>query len=229
MPSLVSVNLGATRPTQHSDIGYTGIDKRPATGPVQVRAPGPKGIGGSGLVGDRVCDLRHHGGDDQAVYAYAREDLDRWAADLGRPLVSGAFGENLTTKGVDITNALIGERWRLGDEVVLEVCCPRIPCRTFAAWLGERGWVKTFTERAVPGAYLRVIEPGFIEAGYPVRIAFRPAHDVTVGLAFRATTTEPDLLPRLLVADALHPEAMASARRRVPFALNYDEAPPTAT
>jgi MOSC domain-containing protein YiiM len=229
MPSLVSVNLGATRPTRHSDIGYTGIDKRPTTGPVQVRAPGPKGIGGSGLVGDRVCDLRHHGGDDQAVYAYAREDLDRWAADLGRPLASGAFGENLTTEGIDITNALVGERLRVGDEVVLEICGPRIPCRTFAGWVGERGWVKTFVARAVPGAYLRVIAPGFIEAGYPVRVASRPAHDVTVGLAFRAMTTEPALLPRLLAADALHPEAKDVARRRVPMELNDDEPPPAAT
>jgi MOSC domain-containing protein YiiM len=217
MPSLLSVNLGAARPTEHSDIGYTGIDKRPEAGPVQVRAPGLKGIGGSGLVGDRVCDLRHHGGDEQAVYAYAREDLDRWAADLGRRLASGAFGENLTTEGVDITGALIGERWRLGDEVVLEVCAPRIPCRTFAGWLGERGWVKTFTARAVPGAYLRVIRPGFIEAGYPLRIVHRPEHDVTIGLAFRALTTEPELLPRLPVADALHSEAKERARQRVPF------------
>ena len=229
MPSLVSVNLGAARPTAHSDIGYTGIDKRPTTGPVLVRAPGRKGIGGSGLVGDRVCDLRHHGGDDQAVYAYAREDLDRWAADLGRPLASGAFGENLTTEGIDITGALIGERWQLGDEVVVEVSCPRIPCRTFAGWLGQRGWVKTFTERAVPGAYLRVIEPGFIEAGNPVRVTFRPAHDVTVGVAFRAATTEPELLPRLLVAAALHPEAMDAARRRAPLELDYEEPRSAAT
>jgi len=113
--------------------------------------------------------------------------------------------------------------------VVVEVSCPRIPCRTFAGWLGERGWVKTFTERAVPGAYLRVIEPGFIEAGNPVRITFRPGHDVTVGVAFRAATTEPDLLPRLLVADALHPEAMDAARRRVPLELDEKEPRPAAT
>jgi MOSC domain-containing protein YiiM len=220
MPSVASVNLGTARPTEHSDIGYTGIDKRPATGLVQVRAPGPKGVGGSGLVGDRVCDLRHHGGDDQAVYSYAREDLDRWEADLGRPLASGGFGENLTTEGVDVTAALIGERWRLGDEVVLEVCCPRIPCRTFAGWLGERGWMKTFTARAVPGAYLRVIKPGFIESGCPLRIVHRPEHDVTIGLTFRALTTEPELLPRLLVADALEAEARDRARRRQPMALD---------
>ncbi len=220
MSILLSVNLGAARPTEHSDIGYTGIDKRPVNGPVQVRAPGRKGIGGSGLVGDRVCDLRHHGGDHQAVYAYAREDLVRWSAELDRPIPPGSFGENLTTIGVNVTGALIGERWRIGRQVVLEVCSPRIPCRTFAGWLGERGWVKAFTQRAVPGAYLRVIEPGFVEAGNQVRVIQRPSHEVTIGMAFRALTREPELLPSLQIAAALHPEAMEHVRRRQPIELD---------
>ncbi len=223
MPCLLSVNLGAARPFAHTKIGVTGIDKRPADGPVDVRAPGPKGTGGSGLVGDRVCDLRHHGGDDQAVYAYAREDLDRWVADLGRDLPNGSFGENLTTAGVDITAALIGERWRVGDDLVLEVRVPRIPCRTFAAWLGERGWVRRFTTRAVPGAYLAVIAPGPIQAGDPVRVVHRPDHDVTIGIVFRALTLEPDLLPRLLAADKLPGETRDMARRRVPFPVDSDQ------
>jgi MOSC domain-containing protein YiiM len=198
--TLLSVNLGQPHETTHSDTGVTGIDKRPAAGPVEVRAPGDKG---GGLVGDTICDLRHHGGDDQAVYAYAREDLDTWEADLGRPLSPGTFGENLTTFGVDVTGALVGERWQVGDEVVLEVTVPRIPCRNFAGWLGERGWVRTFTARAVPGAYLRVVTPGTVRAGDPVTVVHRPDHDVTIGLTFRALTTERDLLPRLLAADTL--------------------------
>nr|WP_242605831.1 MOSC domain-containing protein [Frankia sp. Cppng1_Ct_nod] len=222
MPFLLSVNLGAESPTEYSRIGMTGIDKRPVTGPVEVRAPGPKGVGGSGLVGDRVCDLRHHGGDDQAVYAYAREDLDAWSAQLGRPLPCGAFGENLTTMGVDVTAALIGERWQIGGHVVLEAAVPRIPCRTFAGWLDERGWVKTFTTRAVPGAYLRVVEAGVIQVGDPVTVVHRPDHDVTVGMVFRALTTEPRLLPRLLVADALPDEARQRARHGMPFELASD-------
>jgi MOSC domain-containing protein YiiM len=122
----------------------TGIDKRPVTHPMEVRAPGPRGTG-SGLVGDDICDHRHHGGDDQAIYAYAREDLDRWAELLGRPLANGVFGENLTTLGVDVTGAVIGERWRIGDDVVGEVSLPRIPCGVFRTWMGERQWVKRFT------------------------------------------------------------------------------------
>jgi MOSC domain-containing protein YiiM len=140
MSILLSVNLVAAR--------HSGIDgDRQATGPVQVRAPRRKGIGGSGLVGDRVYDLRHHGGDYEAVYAHAREDLVRWSAELDRPLQPGSFRENLTTVGVNVADALIGERWRIGRQAVLEVCSPRIRCRTFAGWLGERGWVKRFTQR----------------------------------------------------------------------------------
>lgn len=215
---LLSVNLGRAKAVPYTDHpeGVTGIDKRPADGPVRVAAPGPAGIGGSGLAGDTVCDTRHHGGDEQAVYTVAREDLDDWERELGRTLPNGAFGENLTTTGVDVSGTLIGERWRIGSDLVLEVTSGRIPCRTFQGHLGERRWVKRFTERGAPGAYLRVVEPGEIRAGDPVRIVHRPAHEVTVALQFRAVTTQRELLPRLLAAgEALHPEALARARKYV--------------
>lgn len=211
---LLSVNVGVPRPNPWKALSVTGIDKRPVDGPVAVTAPGPKGTGAVGLVGDRVYDVKHHGGRDQAVYAYAREDLDRWEAELGRPLANGSFGENLTTAGLDVNGALIGERWRVGPDAVLEVSCPRIPCGTFQGWLGREGWVKRFTRAALPGAFLRVIEPGNIRAADPVEIVHRPGHDVTVALAFRAVTLEPELLPRLLAADALPEEGKELARRR---------------
>lgn len=216
MAELLSVNLAVPRPNPAKDeVGITGIDKRPASGPIEVRAPGPKRTGlGSGLVGDRVFDVAHHGGDDQAVYAYAREDLDAWSAELERDLPNGVFGENLTTRGLDVTGALIGERWRVGDEVVLEVADPRTPCGTFASWMAERGWIKRFTARAAPGAYLRVVAPGTIRAGDPITVVSRPDHDVTIGVTFRALTREPELLPRLLVADALPEAVRAKAARR---------------
>ncbi|MES4888301.1 MOSC domain-containing protein [Streptomyces sp. NPDC096012] len=212
---LLSVNLGRPRAVPYTDQpdGLTGIDKRPAGGPVRVAAPGPKGRAGSGLAGDTVCDLRHHGGDDQAVYAFAREDLDQWERELGRSLADGCFGENLTTGGLDVSGALVGERWRIGPEVVLEVTSGRIPCRTFQGHLGERGWVKRFTRTGATGAYLRVLAPGEIRAGDAIEIVHRPAHGVTAALQFRAVTTERELLPRLLAAgEALHPETLAAAR-----------------
>ncbi|MER5829776.1 MOSC domain-containing protein [Streptomyces sp. NPDC002130] len=212
---LLSVNLGRAVAVPYTDNpeGVTGIDKRPVDGPVRVSAPGPKGVGGSGLAGDAVCKLEHHGGDDQAVYAMAREDMDAWERELGRTLPDGAFGENLTTRGLDVSGALIGERWRIGPEVVLEITSGRIPCRTFQGHLDEKGWVKRFTQRGAPGAYLRVIEPGEIRAGDAVEIVHRPGHDVTVALQFRAVTTERTLLPRLVAAgEALHPEVLRTAR-----------------
>ncbi|WP_326620143.1 MOSC domain-containing protein [Streptomyces decoyicus] len=213
---LLTVNLGQPIPSEFTDAeGGTGIDKRPVYGPVAVTAPGPKGTGGSGLAGDAVVDLRHHGGDDQAVYAYAREDLDDWQRELGRELANGFFGENLTTSGVEVTGARIGERWRVGPQLLLEVTSPRIPCRTFHGWLGERGWLKRFTQAAVPGAYLRVIEAGEIRAGDAVEVVHRPDHEVTIELMFRALTSRRELLPRLLEAGGALPE---EARRK---ALKY--------
>ncbi|MFN8167563.1 MAG: MOSC domain-containing protein [Candidatus Nanopelagicales bacterium] len=196
-----SVNLGVPRTNPADDRLSTGIDKRPTTEPVHVRAPGPQHGGlGSGLVGDHIGNHRVHGGDDAAVYAYAREDLDRWEQVLGRPLPDGAFGENLTTEGVDVTGARVGEQWAVGDELVLQVTEPRVPCNTFRTWMDEAGWLKTFTAAGVPGAYLRVVTPGTVRAGDAVRLVRPREHDVTIGLVFRAVMGERDLLPGLLEA-----------------------------
>lgn len=217
MANVLSVNLARVRtnPDLRAQSRLTGIDKVAATEPVMVRAPGSMHDGvGSGLVGDTIGNHKLHGGDDQAVYAYAREDLDAWELQLQRDLTNGIFGENLTTVGIDVTWARIGERWRIGtDGLVLEVSAPRTPCRTFAAFLHLNQWIKTFTQVGKPGAYLRVISPGVVRAGDPITVDYRPDHDVTIGLVFRARMTEPELLPQLLVADALSAELKSYARR----------------
>ena len=188
---VVSVNIAAT-----AQLGVgknpepTGIGKESTADPVWVAAPGPKGVGGSGLSGDVICDLHFHGGDDQAVYAYAREDLDWWAAELGRELPGGMFGENLTTQGLDLTGALVGERWRVGSQLVLEVSCPRVPCMTFAGKVGEAHWIKRFTEHGATGAYLRVLEPGEVREGDRIEVIDRPQHLVTMGFYFRALMSD---------------------------------------
>ncbi|TQR87133.1 MOSC domain-containing protein [Mycobacterium hodleri] len=212
MASVLTVNRTQKEPGGPK----TGIDKRPTSEPVAVRPPGPmRGGLGSGIVGDVIGNRKLHGGDDQAVYAYAREDLDTWAAHLDRELTNGMFGENLTTTGVDVTGAVIGERWRVGtDGVLLEVTSPRTPCKTFATRLGVDGWIKTFARGGTPGAYLRVIEQGTVSGGDRVDVVERPSHGVTIGLVYRALLLEKDLLPEILVADALPEDIKALARKR---------------
>jgi MOSC domain-containing protein YiiM len=205
MATLLSVNLGTAKASRHTDTGITGIDKQPSTEPVEIRDPGPR-TGLSGLAADAIGDPRSHGGTDQAVYAYAREDLDVWQEELGRPLPGGVFGENLTTRGLDINSARIGERWKVGDDCILEVTSPRIPCRTFAGWLEEQRWVRRFTQRGAPGAYLRVVEPGRVRAGDEITVVHRPVHDVSIAMMFRAMTTEKFLQPHLAVAGDGLPE-----------------------
>ncbi|MGW1836539.1 MOSC domain-containing protein [Streptomyces sp. NPDC002067] len=216
---LLSVNVGRPRPNpwkgKQGTGGRTGIDKRPVEGPVAVAAPVHEGTGEVGLAGDRAYDVAHHGGADQAVYAYAREDLDGWQRELGVPLANGAFGENLTTCGIDVNGAVIGERWRVGAEVVLEVSCPRLPCATFQGWMGRNGWNREFTRAGLPGAYLRVITPGEIRAGDPVAIVHRPAHGVSVGHTFRAVMTEAELLSSLLDVVELPENVRELARKRI--------------
>ena len=217
---VVSVNLAVPRDNPFKTGGLsTGIDKRSVDGPVEVRAPGPKQGGlGSGLVGDWIGDSRHHGGDDQAVYAYAREDLDRWQDLLGRPLAPGSFGENLTTSGVDVNGALVGERWRIGDTLELQVTDPRVPCGTFRGWIGEQGWLRTFTVAEIPGTYLRVTVPGDVRPGDPLVVVHRPDHGVTVADLFRALMGRADDPQALLVAgDSLTVEARESLQAGTSF------------
>lgn len=201
MAVLDSVNVGAPAPNPYKDTRATGIDKAPQASAVEVRAPGPKGTGlGSALVGDFVGDGKHHGGDQQALYAFGREDLDAWQQRLHRELPNGYFGENLTTRGLNISDAKLGERWRIGPEVVVQVTSPRVPCATFRGKMQERGWLKQFTADGRPGAYLSVVVPGSIRAGDAIDVVSRPVHDVTIALAFRALLTDRALLPRLLAA-----------------------------
>lgn len=202
-----SVNVGQPRSWPWAGIGHSSIEKHAVSGPVHA--------GRLGLHGDQVSDTRHHGGVDQAVYAFAREDLDWWADELGTELRDGHFGENLTTHGYDVNEALVGERWRVGT-TVLEVASIRIPCNDFKGWMGETGydntaWVKRFAATNRPGPYLRVVAEGELAMGDRVEVVSRPDHDVTVSLMFRAVTTEPDLLPRLLRVDGLVEEARIRA------------------
>lgn len=213
---VISVNLAVPERSTAKNVGITGINKRPVDHPVAVRAPGPKMTGlHSGLAGDQIFDVQHHGGDDQAVYAYAREDYDWWERQLGRELPGGMFGENLTTAGVDVNGAVIGERWLIGDDLVLAPTFGRIPCSTFQARMGEPRWIKRFTNENRPGAYLRVVTPGDVRAGDPVRVVDRPAHGVTIGHAFRAWMTAPELLADLLAIDDLPAEMRAAVQKRL--------------
>ena len=176
MGEIAAVNVvHEVRPDEHNGAGETAIDKRPVSGRTPVRM--------LGLQGDRQMDVAHHGGRDQALYAYAAEDAAWWAEQLGEPVDPGRFGENLTTTGLDVTGSLVGERWRLGgqDGALLEVTQPRIPCATFQDWMGQARWVRRFTEHGAPGAYLRVLEEGTVAAGDPVEVVHRPTHGISIG------------------------------------------------
>ena len=208
---VVSVNIGpvvhagwAGRPRQ------TAIDKRPVDGPVKVRK--------LGLAGDAVGDPRFHGGVHKAVYAYAAEDLRLWEDRLGRPVRPGLFGENLTTVGVDLSETVLGEHWRVGT-ALLSPSEIRTPCNTFRKWLGREGfdttgWLRRFIEEGRAGTYLRVLEEGVVRAGDEVVVDHRPEHGVRVSTMFTAFTQDATLLPRLLAVEGLPDEVYAAARKQ---------------
>jgi MOSC domain-containing protein YiiM len=166
----------------HADagtVGTTAIDKQAVEGAVKV--------GKLGLYADVQADRKHHGGEEQAVYAYAAEDADWWAEQLGRDIPPGLFGENLRVAGLEVSNARVGERWKIGDNVVLEVTVPRTPCMTFARWMDQNGlvqedngWVRRFSDARRLGTYLRVVSTGSVQAGDAIEVIPAPEGAPTI-------------------------------------------------
>ncbi len=195
---IASVNVGTPRPVVwHARIVQTAIFKYPVEGPVAVQ--------GVNVTGDDQADRAVHGGPDKAVYAYALQDIEWWAGELGRHLRPGVFGENLTVAGVDVTNAVVGERWRIG-RAELEVCAPRVPCYKLGIRLGDDGFPRRFAAAGRPGAYLRILAEGEVAAGDPLTVQHVPAHGLTVGDVARAYHQD-----RSRLADLLHVPELAES------------------
>ncbi|WP_026532559.1 MOSC domain-containing protein [Arthrobacter sp. H41] len=190
-------------PTRDST-GVTAIDKRPVNGEVNVHT--------LGLTGDIQASRKHHGGPLKAVYAYSQDDADYWSAELGRTVDPGLFGENLRVAGIDASRAVIGERWLVGDTVILETTMPRTPCVNFARRLGEKNWVKRFSEANRLGTYLSVVQRGAITAGDTVQVLSVPAHGITAAQVFAGIDAV--AAQRLLDADAAREPALSPQVRK---------------
>jgi MOSC domain-containing protein YiiM len=200
-PTVTSVNV-----MREPIDGYrrrTGIDKWPVAGPVQV--------GADGLAHDRQF-ARSHGGPDRAVYAYAEEDREFWEAELGHPIRAGWFGENLDTRGLPVTDAEIGEQWRIGS-VLLQVQQPRTPCENLSTRVGIKDFHLRFNDTGRVGAMLRVLEPGRLQAGDEVRVVLQPGHGVTIGRYL--TDPEPGGLRRLMDSDVKLARPVGARVRRI--------------
>jgi MOSC domain-containing protein YiiM len=205
VPRIVSVNVGTPRQisVRRGRPMMSAIVKDPVEGPVRVE--------GVNLAGDDQADRRVHGGPDKAVYAYAREDSDWWAEQLGREIPDGMFGENLTTEGLNVSGAVVGERWQVGS-VVLEVCQPRLPCSKLGLRFGDLKMVKRFGESGRPGAYLRIITEGELQKGDEITVLTRPQHGITVAQVADAILVDDSLMAHVATAPEL-PQGLAEQLR----------------
>jgi MOSC domain-containing protein YiiM len=202
---VISVNSGqATTVRWHDRDVTSGIWKRPVVGRRRVE--------GVNLAGDEQHDRRVHGGPTKSLYAYAAEDYGWWAEELGHPLEPGTFGENLTTEGVDLAAAVVGERWRLGT-ALLRVTEPRIPCFKLGMRMGDAAFVDRFADAARPGTYLAIDVAGDVGADDTIELVERPDHGLTVGAVERAYHADPALLPTLVDCPELSDAWRAWARR----------------
>lgn len=205
MTGRVLAVCAADRPVHLDRIGDSGIGKTEIPGSVRVTA--------EGIDGDTIVDTKHHGGRDQAVYAYSDAEARRWADELERSLPYGWFGENLRVDGIDVTDAVIGEHWHIGDEVHLEVTYFRTPCKTFSVWAEEPRWIPRFFDRADVGAYLRVHREGRITAGDPVTVTDRPDHGITVRALLTGDVDDAGL--ELLTTDPRYDGKVAREARKI--------------
>jgi MOSC domain-containing protein YiiM len=208
MSFVLSVNVGSPEP-RPGRAAPTGFGKVPVDH-IEVADPGPKrrgpgGQGVSGVAGDFIGSGRYHGGSDQAVYAVAREELDHWAGEIGRELPDGAFGENITTTGLDVDASEYGDLWTVGD-TILRASAPRVPCATFAQRMGEKGWVRRFTERGRGGTYLAVVQPGVIRPGDEITVQ-RSGSGLTIVNLLRAWMGDLDEMRAALAHDELDGES----------------------
>jgi MOSC domain-containing protein YiiM len=190
-----SVNVGTPREVRwRGQVVRTAIWKDPVPGPVRVRA--------TNVDGDEQGNPEVHGGVDQALYAYAAEDYEWWGGELGRALGPGTFGDNLTVRGIDVSGAVVGERWRAGG-TLLEVTAPRTPCFKLGIRMGSQAFPRRFAAARRPGAYLRVLAEGEVGAGDPVEVVHRPGHGLTVAEVSRIYHDDHAGAPRLLEAPEL--------------------------
>jgi MOSC domain-containing protein YiiM len=170
---VASVNVGVPRTVEWFGRKVrTAIWKAPVDGAVAVA--------GVNLAGDDQADRRVHGGHDKAVYAYAAEDYRWWQGELGHEVGPATFGENLTTEGVDLSVAVIGERWSVGS-AVFEVSQPRLPCFKLGMRMGDAEFVDRFDSSGRFGAYLRIIDAGEVAAGQEISVVTRPGHGLRIG------------------------------------------------
>lgn len=187
---VLSVNVGGVREFEYNGRpARSAIWKAPVSGRIAVR--------GINVEGDIQADREAHGGPDKAVYAYAVEDLRWWEHEIGRSLEYGVFGENLTTEGIDVNEALVGERWEIGT-VVLEVSEPRVPCWRLGVRMNDKLFPRHFTEALRPGTYLRIIVEGDVASDDKIRVVERPDHNLTIRDIFRIYTHDHDEIERLL-------------------------------
>lgn len=174
---IVSTNIAQPQwITIHGKPTKTGIFKKPTDMPIYLDTETVKG--------DEVSNRKYHGGEFKACYLFAAEQYPYWEG-LYPELdwYYGMLGENLTVKGLDETQLVIGAIYKVGAALV-QITQPREPCNTFAAKMGSPAILKQFIAHRKPGSYVRVLKPGLVSVGDTFELVEQPDNSITIAQLF---------------------------------------------
>lgn len=207
---IVSINVGKPVTVDYRGRKIeTGIFKSPVSEPLFLAE--------LNFAGDEQADRVHHGGKDKAVCVYAFEHYPYWQENLNRTLSLGAFGENLTVKGLLETDVHIGDIFSLGEAVV-QVSQPRQPCYKLALKYDCKDLPLRFQNSGYTGFYFRVLQEGWVKPDQPLKRLQRHPRQVTVAFANRIMHHEKanrQGVRKILEVDALSESWRKTLRKRL--------------
>ncbi|MTH64499.1 MOSC domain-containing protein [Paracoccus shanxieyensis] len=186
----ITLLTGRAAPLPGSD-KRSGIDKRPVHAPLA--------LGTEGLAGDEQADRRVHGGPEKAVHHYPFDHYAAWRADLGALALldaPGAFGENISTRGLTEADVAVGDIFRLGGALV-QVSQGRQPCWKLTHRFGVPKLARLVQDSGRTGWYYRVLQPGKVGPGDGLELIDRLAPEWTVQRLWRALYVDRLNLPEL--------------------------------
>ncbi|MED1408490.1 MULTISPECIES: MOSC domain-containing protein [Bacillus] len=207
---VLSLNIGLPKEVIYDGkLIQTGINKKQVKEPVFLSF--------LKFNGDGQADLVHHGGVDKAVCVYSGDHYPYWEKELNQELVYGAFGENITARGMREEDVCIGDTFQFGEATV-QITQPRQPCFKLAKKYNIPKLPLYFQDTGYTGFYFRVLKEGWISPIDTLKLLNPDPKGVSVSFANRIMHKEKqnfEELKRILEVNALSASWRKTFEKRI--------------